>query len=98
MTGSRERRRANVSAFTSLAWRRSRWNGRAEFFDRAQERGWVECVWRMQNEEVRTWFRGDDQHYQLDHVFCDGGLAQRLASVRVADDAAELLGLSDHAP
>jgi hypothetical protein len=43
----------------------------AEFFARARERGWFECVWEKLGEEVQTWFRAGNRPYQLDHAFCD---------------------------
>jgi hypothetical protein len=70
----------------------------AEFFARARERGWFECVWEKRGEEVQTWFRAGDRPYQLDHAFCDPALGNRLQTVRVATEAAADLGLSDHAP
>jgi len=70
----------------------------AEFFDRAGERAWFECARKMHPEEVRTWFRPGNRPYQLDHAFCDAALWERLKDVRVGTDAAEELGLSDHAP
>jgi endonuclease/exonuclease/phosphatase family metal-dependent hydrolase len=70
----------------------------AEFFDRAREHGWVECARKLHPEEVQTWFRAGNRPYQLDHVFCDPALGERLQAVRVAAEAATELGLSDHAP
>jgi len=70
----------------------------AEFFARARERGWFECVWVKCREELQTWFRAGNRPYQLDHAFCDPALGDRLQTVRVATDAAKDLGLSDHAP
>jgi endonuclease/exonuclease/phosphatase family metal-dependent hydrolase len=68
-----------------------------EFFERAREWGWVECL-AERNEEVQTWFRGTDHPYQLDHVFCAGPLHGQLQAVSVASEAATELELSDHAP
>jgi hypothetical protein len=70
----------------------------AEFFARARERGWFECVWENRGEEVQTWFRPGNRPYQLDHAFCDPARGDRLQRVRVATDATTDLGLSDHAP
>jgi hypothetical protein len=70
----------------------------AEFFARAREKGWFECVWEKLGMEVQTWFRAGNRPYQLDHVFCDTALGQQLRDVRVATEAASELRLSDHAP
>ena len=69
----------------------------AEFFERAQEKGWFDCVWEKRRDETRTWF-GNGRIQQDDHAFCDRALGKRLADVWVADDAALHLGLSLHAP
>jgi hypothetical protein len=69
----------------------------AEFFERARDRGWSECV-PKNGKEVRTWFGAGDHLRQDDHAFCDSALADRLQNVRTAEDAATDLGLSDHAP
>jgi endonuclease/exonuclease/phosphatase family metal-dependent hydrolase len=69
-----------------------------EFFDRARDKGWYDCVWEKLGEEVRTWFREGDRLLQNDHVFCDRALGSRLDEVSVATSAATELGLSDHAP
>jgi exonuclease III len=60
--------------------------------------GWIECMRRFHEDEVRTWFREGDDHYQLDHVFCAPTLSEALSSCEVLPDAAERLALSDHAP
>ena len=69
-----------------------------EFFARAHQSGWFDCVWEKHGTELRTWFRDGNRPYQLDHMFCDPALGGRLQDVWVADEAAERLGLSDHAP
>jgi endonuclease/exonuclease/phosphatase (EEP) superfamily protein YafD len=70
----------------------------AEFFARAHENGWFECVWEKRRAEVQTWFRRGNRPYQLDHVFSDPALGQRLQEAWVATEAAQALRLSDHAP
>jgi endonuclease/exonuclease/phosphatase (EEP) superfamily protein YafD len=70
----------------------------SRFFERAKEHGWFECLPEEPGEAMRTWFRAGDEPSQIDHVFCDAGLADRRGQVRVAADAAEDLRLSDHAP
>ena len=72
--------------------------GGAEFFERMEGHGFVDCVDRTHGEEQQTWFRDGDAPYQLDHLFCDGKLAGRLRSCDVDSRPAEALGLSDHAP
>jgi hypothetical protein len=68
-----------------------------EFFERARDRGWHDCVWEKRGEELRTWF-GAGQIRQDDHAFCDRSLGKRLGSPWVAEQAATDLGLSHHAP
>jgi hypothetical protein len=68
-----------------------------EFFDRARERGWFECVRKIHEAEVQTWFRTGNRPYQLDHAFCDSALGDQLQGVRIATDGPLELGLSDHA-
>jgi hypothetical protein len=69
-----------------------------EFFSRARDSAWYDCVWEKRGEEVRTWFREGDLIIQNDHVFCDKALGSRLTAVSAAGDAVTELGLSDHAP
>jgi exonuclease III len=69
-----------------------------DFFTRAGEDGWVECYRLFHETEGRTWFRGSDLPYQLDHAFCDAETAKRLRSCQIDPHPAESLGLSDHAP
>ena len=68
-----------------------------EFFERAQERGWYDCVWEKRADEIRTWF-GRGQILQDDHAFCDRAFGKQSQEVWVPEDAAISLGLSDHAP
>jgi len=71
----------------------------ADFFTRAEADGWVDCYRRFHPEgEGRTWFRGSDAPYQLDHVFCDATTTAQLTACVIHPHAAETLGLSDHAP
>jgi exonuclease III len=71
----------------------------ADFFARAEADGWVDCYRRFHPEgEGRTWFRGSDAPYQLDHVFCDSTTAAQLTGCEIYAHAAETLQLSDHAP
>ena len=71
----------------------------ADFFTRAEEDGWVECYRRFHPEgEGRTWFRGTDAPYQLDHAFCDQETAGHLTACDIDAHPAETLRLSDHAP
>jgi exonuclease III len=76
---------------------RGEFSGEA-FFERAAQMGWIECMTRFHEDEVRTWFREGDDHYQLDHVFCGATLDEALSSCDVLPDAAARLALSDHAP
>ncbi len=69
-----------------------------EFFERARSHGWFECVDENPGVEMRTWFREDDEPSQIDHAFSDRTLHQRFRGAWVAAEAAEPLGLSDHAP
>jgi exonuclease III len=69
-----------------------------EFFDRMADAGFIDCLRRFHNTEVRTWFRPGDAHYQLDHLFCDDAFAKRLTSCLVHSEPAESMGYSDHAP
>ncbi len=73
--------------------------GQVDFFTRAEADGWVECYRRFHpKSEGRTWFRGRDAPYQMDHAFCDPATAERLISCEIYAHPAEMLRLSDHAP
>lgn len=72
--------------------------GGMEFFDRAAEHGFVDCVDQIHRQERRTWFREGDAPYQLDHLFCDHESATGLRSCDADPHPAEELDLSDHAP
>ena len=68
-----------------------------EFFDRASKRGWAESLRKYHPAEIRTFLRPGTQPYELDHIFTDPGLNERLGRCEV------LVGLptdemSDHAP
>lgn len=67
-----------------------------EFFDRAQQAGWHDCVDSTEGE-IQTWF-GRGTLIQNDHVFCDRSLGEEVQAAWAAEDAAVRLGLSDHAP
>lgn len=70
-----------------------------DFFDRAHADGWIECYRRLHPEgEGRTWFRGSEPPYQMDHAFCDEETAQTLQACEIDKWPAESLHLSDHAP
>jgi exonuclease III len=70
----------------------------ADFLARAELDGWIDC-YRLSNEqEGRTWFRGRDIGYQLDHAFCDPETARLVRACYIEPEPAERLGLSDHAP
>jgi exonuclease III len=70
----------------------------ADFFARAEEDGWVDCYRLFHEQEGRTWFRGRDIGYQLDHAFCDPETARLLTPCYIEPEPAERLKLSDHAP
>ena len=69
-----------------------------EFFERAHNSGWYDCVWDTFGREERTWFREGDALIQDDHAFCDPSLGHLVRGAWAADEAALRLGLSDHAP
>jgi len=69
-----------------------------DFFTRAEADGWVDCYRLFNEDEGRTWFRGRDAPYQLDHAFCDPETARLLRSCYIDPYPAEKLMLSDHAP
>jgi endonuclease/exonuclease/phosphatase (EEP) superfamily protein YafD len=69
-----------------------------EFFDRAHEQGWYDCVWDKFGKEVQTWFREGDVLVQDDHVFSDSLLGDAAQVAWSAADAVLNLRLSDHAP
>lgn len=50
----------------------------ADFFTRAESDGWVDCYRVFHPQEGRTWFRGLNVGYQLDHAFCDAETAKQL--------------------
>src|SRR5438477_2798922 len=69
-----------------------------EFFERARERGWYDCVReRLGDQELQTWF-GPGEIKQDDHRVCDAGLGSVAGQPSVAEQAAAGLGLSLHAP
>lgn len=70
----------------------------AEFFERAAADGWVDCYRQFHVGEGRSWFRGTDRPYQMDHAFCDPTTAQSLTRCDIEPYGAETLRLSDHAP
>jgi hypothetical protein len=67
-----------------------------EFFDRAASAGWSECS--FSDPELRTWHKGSQAPYQLDHAFSDPETAQRVSSVSVDPWPASTASVSDHAP
>jgi exonuclease III len=71
-----------------------------QFFVRAAAAGWVDCydLKHPDEEEGRTWFRGDDLPYQIDHAFCDPLTAVSLTSCDIDPSPATFLAVSDHAP
>ncbi len=70
-----------------------------DYFDRAEQDGWVDCYRTLHPEgEGRTWFRGSDPPYQLDHVFCDRDTAASLVACDIDPCPADTMSLSDHAP
>lgn len=69
-----------------------------EFFERAHERGWHDCVWDKFGKEVQTWFGKGHTLIQDDHVFSDPVLGDAGQVPWAADDAVLQLRLSDHAP
>jgi len=70
----------------------------AEFFERAATDGWIEIYRRSHDAEGRTWFRGRDRHYQLDHAFCDPATAGAVRACEIDAHPADTFRLSDHAP
>jgi endonuclease/exonuclease/phosphatase family metal-dependent hydrolase len=68
-----------------------------EFFERAHQRGWYDCVWDRGGEEIQTWF-GRGNLIQDDHIFSDHTLGERAREAWAGGDAALRLELSDHAP
>jgi hypothetical protein len=70
----------------------------AAFFERATVDGWSDLYCRRHGREGRTWFRGRDHGYQLDHMFADPLTAARLIDVWIDERAAVDPRLSDHAP
>jgi hypothetical protein len=70
----------------------------ADFFARTVEAEWVDIYRQYHASEGRTWFRGNDRPYQLDHAFCDVTTASRLQSCEIDPYPAAVLGVSDHAP
>jgi hypothetical protein len=68
-----------------------------EFFERARERGWYDCVWDKFGKELQTWF-GKGALVQDDHILSDPKLGEAALVAWAASDAAEHLELSDHAP
>ena len=68
------------------------------FFARAVNDGWLDPYHLQHKREGRTWFRGRDHGYQLDHLFTDAVTAGRATDAWVDERAAVDPRLSDHAP
>lgn len=68
------------------------------FFARAEQDGWHDCYHQRHHHEGRTWFRGNDHGYQLDHLFTDQTTGQRVKDCWIDERAAVDPRLSDHAP
>jgi exonuclease III len=61
----------------------------ADFFARAELDGWIDCYRLFNEQEGRTWFRGRDIGYQLDHAFCDPETARRITACYIEPEPAE---------
>lgn len=70
----------------------------AAFFARAIDNGWHDCYFSRHGREGRTWFRGNDHGYQLDHVFTDNATGATVTDCWIDERAAVQPRLSDHAP
>lgn len=82
-----------------VLWDRHHTNSHeGEFFVRAAKHGWFDCYRQFHEDEGRTWFRGNDRPYQLDHAFCDAETATRLTACDIDQHPAATMKLSDHAP
>jgi exonuclease III len=72
-----------------------------EFFDGAETRyGMVNCFWRENNREQRTYWPGcrdAGKPFQADHIFVSADLQDRVRSCAVLDYEA-FRGISDHTP
>jgi exonuclease III len=68
-----------------------------EFFDRAQADGWIDCYRLFHGSEGRTWFRGNDRPYQMDHLFADIDTSAHIRSCDIDTYPAASLAVSDHA-
>ena len=68
------------------------------FFARANADGWHDCYHARHGREGRTWIRGKDNGYQLDHVFTDGVTGEAVKDCWIDERAAVDPRLSDHAP
>lgn len=69
----------------------------AEFFENRSAAGWHHALRKFHEEEVRTYLDTGSAPYELDHIFTDQSLHERLNSCEVLDQASTA-GLSDHAP
>jgi exonuclease III len=69
-----------------------------EFYEQAERDGWIETQVHLHGDETQTWLRPGNRPHELDHVFCDAGLAERLTGSRSLPKVVSFLGLSDHAP
>lgn len=72
-------------------------NSSRQFFDRMAEWKWAETLRRDYPEEIGTYLDPACYPYELDHLFTDRGLHDRLTRCTVIHEA-PLAEMSDHAP
>jgi exonuclease III len=68
-----------------------------EFFAARSSSGWHHALRKFHRDEQRTYLDPGSAAYELDHIFTDTQLHERLRSCDVVNEAA-LAELSDHAP
>ena len=67
----------------------------SDFFERCRAWGWSESMRKHNPEEIRTFLREGTRPYQLDHLFTDGRLHERLQHCEVLPVPTQ--PVSDHA-
>jgi exonuclease III len=71
--------------------------GNAEFFDRLADEGFVSLHRRFHGTDQPTFFNSKSREHQLDYLYADRHLADRVADCFVVPHE-EVVVMSDHAP
>lgn len=72
--------------------------GNSEFFDSIETKGFNSTLQKFHEGEVQTYFKRNNNPYQLDHLYCSGDLVDGIKRCDVIEHPVTILDLSDHAP